>query len=342
MSLRLMQVMVEFKEAQARLKNATTPAEKYNYQGQVDKYIRAAHNCHRDIKWIEGPASERDPLSCGRMGVVNGEDILSFVHVSHVHNQDDKDKRARAKADKANSGRIRGTDRDRMEALPAVCTECKACASFVTDNRTATRTCTVCGAVNKWQCPMVESLDLLWSENSIPKPPGYSYKQSNHMWSWILRIQGKEAVDIPDGLLDRLSQEFAKTGVTKENVTPAKIRQGLKNLKAPKFYNHIHTMQHMIFGVLPPQMEEEQERAIMEVFGDIITVYNNLKKTNNVQRVNMLSYSYVLRKIMEMLGYDEFIDQLVLLKHRDRLQEQERIWKLMCEEVPDFHFTYTA
>ena len=65
----------------------------------------------------------------------------------------------------------------------------------------------------------------------------------------------------------------------------------------------------------------------------------------NIQRSNMLSYSIVLSKILESLGYDEFVASLRLLKHRERLVEQEFIWKEICtesgrhEDLPTFVFT---
>jgi len=344
MALRSLQVMEDFTQTQRALQQATSADERYAMRNQIDTHIQAALDCHRDPEWVSGPFKPRDHAACARMHVEPGESILGYVAVHHERHEGKEAREKEARAQESQKGRLSAAERDAAEAdaLPNECDACGAAASFVTCHRTASRSCTRCGAVHKWQCPMATSLDLLWSDSSIAKHSGYSYKQSNHMWSWILRIQGKETVDIPPELLDRLMAEFRKTGVTRATVTPAKIRQGLKNLKAPRYYNHVHTLQHMLFGVLPPQMTDEQERSIMAMFNDIIVVYARLKKRSNMRRVNMLSYSYILRKIMEMLGYDEFLGQLVMLKHRDRLQEQERIWGLICDEIPEFHFTYTC
>lgn len=343
MALRSLQVMHEFKEAQKALQQAESDKEKYAIQNSIDKHIHAALECHREPEWVAGPFKGRDADACARTRVQPGESILGYVDVQHERTEANVARKKLRHAKIANQGRMSRAERDANNTrLPDICDSCGATASFVTCHRTASRSCTSCGAVHKWQCPIKESEDLLWSANSVTKAPGYSYKQSNHMWSWILRIQGKETVDIPRALVDRLMAEFKKTGITHHTVTPVKIRQALKNLKEPRYYNHVHTLQHMLFGVLPPQMTEEQERSIMEMFNDIITVYDKLKKEKSMCRVNMLSYSYILRKIMEMLGYDEFLGQLVMLKHRDRLQEQERIWSLICAEVPEFHFTHTS
>ena len=322
-------IMQDFSDAQKAMDNATCPKERYEIQNQMDRHIKNALLCHEDPEWISGPARKPDPKVFEKMQLSRQESILGFVEIDHHQQHLDRERKDQS-AQEQNAG----------EWGPSHCARCNG--RFVTCQRTATMTCTDCGATHRWQCPLVESLDLLWSENSRAKQPGYSYKQSNHMWSWILRIQGKEAVDIPEHVLVRLRAEFQKIGVDRRNVTPLKIRAALKHLKLPKYYNHVHTLQHMLFGVQPPQMSDEQEQSIMAMFNDIIEAYSKIKKNSETRRVNMLSYSYLLRKIMEMLGYDEFLEQLVMLKHRDRLQEQERIWQRICQEIPGFHFKYTS
>jgi hypothetical protein len=44
-------------------------------------------------------------------------------------------------------------------------------------------------------------------------------------------------------------------------------------------------------------------------------------------RKNFLSYSYVIRKFLELLGEDEYIPYFPLLKSREKLYQQDVIWK---------------
>ena len=55
------------------------------------------------------------------------------------------------------------------------------------------------------------------------------------------------------------------------------------------------------------------------------------------ERKNFLSYSYVLHKFCELLEYDNLLCYFSLLKSREKLQEQDKIWKKICEKL-GWHF----
>ena len=50
-------------------------------------------------------------------------------------------------------------------------------------------------------------------------------------------------------------------------------------------------------------------------------------------RKNFLSYSYILHKFVQLLELDEFIPCFVLLKSREKLHQQDMIWKKICGEL---------
>jgi hypothetical protein len=49
------------------------------------------------------------------------------------------------------------------------------------------------------------------------------------------------------------------------------------------------------------------------------------------ERKNFLSYSYVLYKFCELVGQDEFLPCFPLLKSKEKLKQQDIIWKRMCK-----------
>lgn len=51
------------------------------------------------------------------------------------------------------------------------------------------------------------------------------------------------------------------------------------------------------------------------------------------ERKNFLSYSYVLYKLCELEGLDEFKHCFSLLKGRDKLFRQDSCWRLICTEL---------
>ena len=50
-------------------------------------------------------------------------------------------------------------------------------------------------------------------------------------------------------------------------------------------------------------------------------------------RKNFLSYSYTLYKFFQLLDKKEFLVYFPLLKSREKLFEQENIWKNICKEL---------
>lgn len=48
------------------------------------------------------------------------------------------------------------------------------------------------------------------------------------------------------------------------------------------------------------------------------------------ERINFLSYSYVLHKFFQLLGFDEYVKCFPLLKSRQKLRIQDETWKKIC------------
>ena len=50
-------------------------------------------------------------------------------------------------------------------------------------------------------------------------------------------------------------------------------------------------------------------------------------------RKNFLSYSYVIHKFIQLLDMDEYLIHFPLLKSREKLYQQDKIWKNICKEL---------
>ena len=51
------------------------------------------------------------------------------------------------------------------------------------------------------------------------------------------------------------------------------------------------------------------------------------------ERLNFLSYSFVLHKFFQLLEMDEYLKYFPLLKSREKLRLQDSIWKKICKEL---------
>jgi hypothetical protein len=168
-------------------------------------------------------------------------------------------------------------------------------------------------------------------KESIPENNYFAYKRINHFNEWLSQFQAKESTDIPQEVFDSLIQEIRKARIKNmAKVTPSKIREFLKKLGLNKYYEHTAYILNRLNGETPPTMTRETEEKLRVMFREI--QYPFMKHCPK-KRVNFLSYSYVLHKFVELLGLDEYIKCFPLLKSRNKLEDQDKIWYNICKEL---------
>ena len=62
------------------------------------------------------------------------------------------------------------------------------------------------------------------------------------------------------------------------------------------------------------------------MFEKIQIPFEKHRPSVNQKRKNFLSYSYTLFKLSELLGQDQLLPHLSLLKSREKLYEQDKLW----------------
>lgn len=80
----------------------------------------------------------------------------------------------------------------------------------------------------------------------------------------------------------------------------------------------------------PPKMTQALEDKLRMMFRDIQEPFNNNCPES---RKNFLSYSYVLYKFCELLGEDDYLPCFPLLKSKEKLYQQDVIWKQICADL---------
>lgn len=179
-----------------------------------------------------------------------------------------------------------------------------------------------------------ESSILIDSDKPSYKDPPreityFSYKRINHFNEWLAQFQAKETTEIPQDVYDNILIELNKERIKDMNtLTPKKIREILKKLKRNKYYEHVPHIINKLNGVAPPMMTRETEEKLRRMFKEIQIPFHKFCPKD---RKNFLSYSYVLRKFVELLELDEFIPCFILLKSREKCYQQDIIWKDICD-----------
>jgi ribosomal protein L37AE/L43A len=177
---------------------------------------------------------------------------------------------------------------------------------------------------------------LIDSDKPNYKEPTYesnyfAYKRINHFNEWLSQFQAKESTDISSEIIEKILLELKKERILNvANISNSKIREILKKLKLNKFYEHIPYIINKINGKPPPTITKEMEEKLRFMFKEIQGPFELHCPKN---RKNFLSYSYVIHKFIQLLNMDEYLIHFPLLKSREKLYQQDKIWKNICKEL---------
>ena len=209
----------------------------------------------------------------------------------------------------------------------APCSQCGAMYSRVFEEAVSEEICRECGAV---EYLLGEEVGFK-EEQEIEKHIIYSYKRENHFNEWISQFQAKESTHVPDEVVAKLRTEFRKQKVKDlSEITHEKVKALLKKLNYAKYYEHVPYIATIVSGITPPTMPQELEDKLRLMFHTIQAPFEKHKPAN---RKNFLSYSFVLYKLSELLGEDQYLPCFPLLKSREKLYVQDQIWKKICDEL---------
>jgi hypothetical protein len=184
-------------------------------------------------------------------------------------------------------------------------------------------------------CGLIIDIIIASEKNSYNDPPKeinyFSYKRINHFNEWLAQFQGKENTDICDDVYFNIKNEIKKNiNMDVKDITYNQVREILKKLDYNKYYENIPYLINIISGKKTPRLTRWEEEILRSLFKEIqIPFMNNCPPT----RKNFLSYSYVLHKFCQLLEYDNLLSYFPLLKSREKLQQQDDIWKNICKDL---------
>jgi len=184
-------------------------------------------------------------------------------------------------------------------------------------------------------CATQEKILIDSDKPSYKEPPReisyFAYKRINHFNEWLAQFQAKESTDISKDIYKLIKNELLKESyVDMKNLKISKVRDILKKLNLNKYYEHVPHIINRLSGRPAPIIDRDVEEKLRMMFKEIQNPW--MSHCPN-KRSNFLSYSYVLYKCLQLLEMDEFLKHFSLLKSREKLAEQDIIWKKICEEL---------
>ena len=158
----------------------------------------------------------------------------------------------------------------------------------------------------------------------------YSYQRINHFNEWLQHVQARENYEVPHQIVESVMQNLYENSIHPSSVTHQEVRKALKRLKFRKAYEYVVQITSKVTGNLPLRLPPDVEEKCRLMF---LAVQSPFEKHCPPERKNFLSYSYIMYKFFELMGYKELLDSFSLLKGKDKLAKQDSIWQKICREL---------
>lgn len=159
----------------------------------------------------------------------------------------------------------------------------------------------------------------------------FSYKRCNHFNDWMSNVQGLEAYEVPQEVVENVMMELYKQRITDLNeITTKRVRTILKSLKMRKCYDHVAQITSRITGRPPLRLPAEVAELCRLMF---TAVQIPFAKYCPADRKNFLSYSFILSKLLYILGYDDLCETLTMLKGIDKLKKMDEVWRHIARDL---------
>lgn len=159
------------------------------------------------------------------------------------------------------------------------------------------------------------------------------YQRFPHFCNWLDNIQGKSKTVVPDNVIAMVKKEIHRERMDDhlDQLDEFDIRRYLQKHRKKgmdKFYDNCPQILYIVTGTPPLQMTSDMEHNLKLLFMAIQEPFE-LFKTEN--RHNFSSYSYIIFRFCQLLGYTTFLPKLKLHKDPKIRHENDATWKKICK-----------
>lgn len=169
----------------------------------------------------------------------------------------------------------------------------------------------------------------------------YSYDRRTHFRDCIKRFQGKQNVNVPSEVFERLVEQFLKFQLIPENfkslpkevsfekVTREHVQLFLKELGYNKYYDDIVFIYHKLTGHIIPDITHLENKLILD-FDILLDEYD---KTFKNDRKNFIHNHYVLFQLLRKHNYKCQKSDFNFLKTNDRKFYHDNICQKLFQNL---------
>ena len=103
----------------------------------------------------------------------------------------------------------------------------------------------------------------------------------------------------------------------------------LKRNELSTYKNSIYCIYFKLSGLPTPHITTKEYNMMLKVFDVVSSIYDKYRPSN---RKSFLNYSFVLKKLLIMLGKVEYAKYIPKLKTHSKQKELERVWELITKD----------
>lgn len=286
-------------------------------------YIRRYdEQTQKTTKDVSTPRTPTDP------GMSNVESFVDVNNVTSIRNIVDEFMSTVEHDTNAMSRLVTTTKDDAVNAgHENTCTKCHG--RLVHDASESTLVCTTCGSTSQFLESSLRNMtysDQLDASNKR----AFTYKRISHFIETLSSAQGKQRSSVPDNVIAAVQQEIKKHRLTEETVTGEHVRQFLKRIGQPKYYESSRYIVNTIRGRNDYEIPRDVEEKLVRMF---VKIQASFERLGVKGRTNFLRYTYVIYKMLELLGETEYMHLFPLLKSSSKIAQHDVIWRTICEDV---------
>lgn len=221
------------------------------------------------------------------------------------------------------------------------CHDCKIKMSY--SQHSSEMVCNRCGlSINVFG---VICEDDSTSQDGYKKSKRGSYDPTKHCRFWIERIQARESVEIDADIINRIKEMSKNDCLLGRKLTCMHIREYLHQMKCTQYNEHVPYIRKLITGISPPQLTERELQLINNYFDKVIRIFEEIRPSN---KTNVCYHPQLLIKIIDQILSEpenrrrkfEILSNCHL-QSRETLIANDRLWKKICDKIPEFVYRPT-
>ena len=214
---------------------------------------------------------------------------------------------------------------DNEKIISKICKNCKVDKQMIYNEGLY-----VCPKCHKAENSIIESEVTNYKDPMVEKTT-FPYERKNHFREWISQLQAKESKEIPHEVIDLIKSELKKYRETRLSYAKIdKVKKILKKLNLSDYYDHVVYIISVINKESPPSIDRDTEEILNKMFDMTQKPFEDHCPKD---RINFLSYGFILHKFFQLIGKKDYCKYFPLLKSRSKRRIQDAIWKKICADL---------